>query len=130
MTFSPSDDEQQIIRLAQERSVALVHKDLPRLDQLLADSFQYVNASGTLLRKADYLRLYVTSPEMQWQSQELQEVQVQLHDHCAILTARVHDLATFHGQPLDAFFRVSQVYVRHAGRWQCVLAQSTTIPPT
>ena len=120
---NPSDspnDAETVLRLTRERSQALVQKDAHTLDRILAPEFVYTNASGQVLDKATYLRLYVHAPEVQWLSQELDEVQVHVFDSAAVLTCRVHDRARYGEQILDVRFQSTYVYVKTSAGWQCV----------
>ena len=118
----------EILRLAELRSRALVAKDEITLTELLADAFVYTNASGITVGKADYLTFYVRNPELRWEAQELDEVEVQLDADCAVLTARVHDVASAGGERFDRFYRSTYVYVREGGLWRCAAGQSTEAP--
>ena len=109
-----------VLRLARERSHALVQKDAHTLDRILAPEFVYTNASGQVLDKAIYLALYVESPDVQWLSQELDAVHVHVCDSAAVLTCRVHDRARFGEQMLDARFQSTYLYVKTSAGWQCV----------
>jgi hypothetical protein len=117
--------EQDILRLALQRSYALVHKDRRTMERLLADAFRYINASGILLTKADYLREYVESLEIRWTSQDMDESVVELYGDTAVLTCRVHDRGQMGTEPFDAYYRSLFVWARQQGEWRCVIGQTT-----
>jgi ketosteroid isomerase-like protein len=107
--------EQHVVQLAALRAAALVNRDSATIEGMLAADFVYTNSSGTVMTREQYLQTYVKSPDVFWHSQELAAVQVRVCDNVAVLTARVHDRATFAtGQVLDAHFRTTQVYL-HVG---------------
>jgi ketosteroid isomerase-like protein len=115
-----------IERLARDRSRALIEGDIGALDRILAPAFVYTNASGEMTDKAAYLRR-MTNPSVKWISQDLSDVQVRLSGDTAVLTAAVHDRASFDGQPLDAKFRSTFVYVRNPSGWHCVAGHTSPV---
>lgn len=121
------NDQQQVLQVALERSAALVKGDAQTLERLLAEGFVYTNASGVMLGKEEYLEMYVASGDMRWEAQELEDIEVRLYGHTAILTARIHDRASYQNQVLDAHFRTTQVYVKTALGWVCIAAQTTLV---
>jgi hypothetical protein len=117
--------EQAIHQLALERSAALVQKDLPALERLLADEFRYTNASGMVLTKTEYLHQYVDPPDVVWLAQDLDDIAVQIYGETAVLTCRVHDQARFGTEQFDAYYRSIFVWVRQHGVWRCAIGQTT-----
>lgn len=122
------DPRDQLVRLARERSDALVRRDAETLGRILADGFVYTNASGQVLDKATYLARYVHSPDVRWLAQDLEDVEVRVLGDTAVLTFRVHDRATFGAQTLDAHFRSTFVYVKTPAGWQCLAGHSSDDP--
>ena len=123
--MSTTQIEQEILRLFRERSAALVDKDIPSLQRLLADEFRYINAGGIALSKTDYLHHYVEAPEVRWVSQDADDIVVQLYGETAVLTCRVHDQGHYGSEAFDAYYRSIFVWVRQNGAWRCVIGQTT-----
>jgi hypothetical protein len=119
--------EREIVRLAHERSTALVQKDTATLDRLLATTFCYTNANGITLTKTDYFQQYVETSHIIWTAQTLDETQVSLYNHTAVLTCRIHDQGLFGDQPFDAYYRSTFVWIYQQGSWQCVAGHTTAI---
>jgi hypothetical protein len=117
--------EQEVLRLALERSRALVHKDSRAMERLLADEFRYINASGILLTKAEYLHEYVESLEIRWTSQHVDDSVVQIYGETAVLMCRVHDQGQIGTEQFDAYYRSLFVWVRQQREWRCVIGQTT-----
>lgn len=118
---------QSLLQTAQARSDALVQKDGDAMNHILADEFVYINSSGEVLTKTEYIEDYVISPEAQWTSQTMEEVHIQIYDGVGVLRCRVHDVAEFSGDPFVASFRSLFVYRRDGDRWRCVAGQTTAI---
>lgn len=107
------------------RAAALVRGDAAYFRELLAGEFRYTNASGAVFDRAGYLAFYLESGRAGWQSQEWDELEVQAHGDVAVATCRLHDRATFDGEPLDAHFRTTQVFVRRDGAWRYVAGHTS-----
>jgi ketosteroid isomerase-like protein len=125
-TMNPSP-EGELRELLAARTAALVAGDVEALRAMLADDFVYTNASGVVFDKAAYLAFYMTSGEMRWQSQDLDDIRVRVYGSAAVVTCRIHDRASFRGTGFDARFRSTQVFVQQAGRWRYVAGQTTAM---
>jgi hypothetical protein len=119
--------EEAILRLARARAHALVTKDSPAMRRLLADNFRYINASGMVLSRDEYLAAYVAAAEVRWTSQDLDDCAVTCYGDTAVLTCRVHDRGQMEGEPFDAIYRSLFVWVLAAGAWRCVAGQTTAV---
>lgn len=119
--------EQEILQVALKRSAALVRGDAQTLERLLAEGFVYTNASN-VMNKEEYLETYLASGDMRWEAQELEDVRIRLYGHTAILTARIHDRASYQGQTFDAYFQTTQVCLKNVQGWECVATQTTLVP--
>jgi hypothetical protein len=126
--MSPST-EADILRLAQERSDALVRKDLSTLERILALHFVYTNASGEVLDRATYLDRYVRSSDVRWEEQRLEDVTVRVSGSAAILTCRVRDLAWFGETRLDARFQSTFTFAYLDSGWQCIAGHTGASAP-
>jgi len=116
-----------VITLAQERSAALVRRDVATIEALLSPEFVYTNAIGAVLGKRDYIKTYVLDPTVIWRSQTMTDVRVSEIGDTAVLVASVHDLARFGERELDADFRTTQVYHYRGDRWQYVAGHTSRI---
>jgi hypothetical protein len=121
--------EEQLRTLLATRTAALIQGDIATLKQLLADDFVYTNASGLVFDKTTYLDFYITSGNMHWQAQDLDDLHLRLYGTAAILTCRIHDRATFQGNEFDAYFRSTQVFIMQNGRWQYTAGHTTSLQP-
>jgi hypothetical protein len=125
--------EEQIVAAVRDRSRALVEKDVPALERMLAETFVYTNASGAVLTKDEYLDAYVRNADVRWELQELADLRVDAYGDAAVVLARVHDVFVAPGMGrFDGFFRTTFVFVREGVDWRCVAGQTTTAttPPS
>jgi hypothetical protein len=116
---------EEIVRLAEARSAALVGKDLAAMDRLLADTFRYTNASGIVLTKGEYFEHYVESSHVRWAEQAMDEVAVTVYGQAAVLTCRVRDVGQYGEQPFDVFYRSTFLWVRDNGAWRCAAGHTS-----
>lgn len=118
----------ELIQLLNIRSAALVEGDLEFFEKILVDDFSYTNASGKVFDKTTYLEFFIKSKQMQWQAQELDDLNIQCYGDVAVVTCRIHDQASYQGNAFEGYFRSTQVFVKQSSdRWQYVVGQTTTI---
>ena len=117
-----------VIAAAKRRSQALVAGDPAALLELLTDDFAYVNAAGSLLDRAEYVRAHITSGATRWFGQDLDEFHVRVHGDWAVLICRAHDRISFEGEPpTDTHVRSTQVWRRLDDVWRCLSIHTTGI---
>lgn len=116
-------------RAMDARRDALVGRDRKALERILAPGFAYTNASGEKMTRDEYLALYVDSGRMTWTSQELSQVDLSLFGDTAVVTCLVHDVATWDGAPLDAWFRATHVWKARERRWVMLAGHACTAAP-
>ncbi len=117
----------ELTQLLKVRSMALVEGDLEFFEQILTDDFHYTNASGQVFDKAAYLEFFIKSKQMQWQSQELDDLNIQRYGDIAVITCRIHDRASYQGEEFEGYFRSTQVFAKQSDGWRYAAGQTTTI---
>ncbi|HEX2619631.1 MAG TPA: nuclear transport factor 2 family protein [Phototrophicaceae bacterium] len=119
--------EAEIVERAQARSNALVAKDVPVMTASLTPDFSYINASGMLLTRDEYLEHYVASDSMRWHSQAIDEIAVRVYADFAVVICRVHDQGVVDGETFDGYVRSTLVWIRRGAIWYCASGHSTEI---
>jgi hypothetical protein len=120
--------EDELIQLLNVRSAALVEGNLEFFERILADDFSYTNASGKVFNKTTYLEFFIKSKQMQWQAQELDDLNIQRYSDVAVITCRIHDQASYQGNAFEGYFRSTQVFVKQwPDGWRYVAGQTTTM---
>jgi uncharacterized protein YchJ len=119
--------QQELIKLLNARSVALVEKDIEFFKRHLSEDFCYINASGKVFNKSAYLEFFIASDTMQWQSQILDQYNFRLYGDIAVVTCRIHDEATFQGMRFDGYFQSTQLFIKREGAWHYISGQTTNI---
>jgi hypothetical protein len=121
------DRPETVLDAIRRRSGALVTKDIPTLLALHHPAFVYVNASGEVLDREEYLDRYVRPDDVRWISQTVRDVRVAEAGGTIVVTFLVHDVARAGDDELDATFRTTQTWVRSDDGWRC-LAGHTSHP--
>ena len=117
-----------VLAAAQRRSAALVDKDVAALQELLHPEFVYVNASGLVLDRDQYLDNDVRPDEVQWTSQTIEAPRIVNVGSVAVLTCLVHDVARFRDHHMDETFRSTLTWIRTDEGWQCLAGHTSRLP--
>jgi len=99
---------------------AYVKADTATLDRLLATEFAFVGGPN----KGDYLASFKTRPADSVQSALSTDIQIQVYGDTAVLTGIDTISGRNKGQPREAKWLYMDVWIRRAGRWQCVKTYS------
>ena len=98
------------------------------LQELLHPDFVYVNASGLVLDRDQYLDRYVRPDEVQWTSQTIEAPRIVDVGSVAVLTCLVHDVARFRDDHMDETFRSTLTWIRTDDGWQCLAGHTSRLP--
>src|SRR5215510_14033214 len=111
--------EQELRSLVRAWDEAYVKGDTAVLDRLLADEFAFVGGQ----KKADYLASF-KSRNLTIESAISNDFQVQVYGDTAVLTAIDTITARNREQLLVTKWLYLDVWIKRAGRWQCVKTYS------
>ena len=121
-----SDTTQTLIDLQRDWMDAWRRDDRARLEEILAPEFTLTSArTDRLVDRAEWLRLLDTTRS---ESFEYSDFLVQVFGDAAVVKSRLTQVATVGGQPWNATFMVTDVWIRRDGRWQVVARHSSTPP--
>ena len=118
--------EQELIKLENGWSEAMVKKDLAFLDRILANEFTETDAEGTVWTKAQELAV-LTSGEFKCTSAVADDMQVRVYGDTAVATGRNTNKAQLKGKDISGQHRWTDTWIKRDGRWQCVATQATRI---
>jgi uncharacterized protein DUF4440 len=113
--------ERELIELVRKWDNASVKRDVATLDLLLADEF---TLSGTT--KKEYLAFVKSSPDV-IESAVSDNFDVRVYKDMAVLIARDTIKLERNGVKVVEVYRYIDVWLRRAGRWQCVVTESYAI---
>jgi Domain of unknown function (DUF4440) len=118
---SKADAERQLIQLNDDIGVALVRKDVPRLDGMLANDYRYVGDGGLSLSKSDIFALY-NSNNLYYDYLTTSDPKVDVTSDLTkgTVTGHARSKGRLRGIPfMDSYFYRNS-YEARDGRWQLV----------
>lgn len=124
-------EEQAILDLEKKLLDAWSKNDVPVLEEIVADDFQYWSFKGERRSKADLLKQIAQAQNSgdTETTTEVHEPVVRIFGDAAILTCRITDKGKRpDGQPFLSRTTVTDVFVRRDGRWQLVALHEAIIP--
>jgi RNA polymerase sigma factor (sigma-70 family) len=113
-------DELDVLMLDRAWVDAIPRRDVAMVNRILADDFEGIDTTGKPFTKATYL------PDLRdgafgVQPIELDEIKTRLFGETAVVTSRIK----IAGHPTRG--RMTNVYVKRQGRWQCVASHASGI---
>lgn len=108
--------EEHLKSLVRQWDEAIVKRDAATLDRLLADEFEFVGG----VKKAAYLDSIKTQAAEAVTSAVSTDLQVLVYENTAVVTGLDTISGRNKGQPYTAKWLYTDVWVKRAGRWQCV----------
>jgi uncharacterized protein (TIGR02246 family) len=125
-----ADVDADLAALEDEWARAIVSNDAERIAEFMADDWVIVSETG-LSTKQQFLS-YVRSGALTHSAMDrIGDARVRVYGDTAVFTARVTNTAHHESRRFDADEWATDVFVRHHGRWLCVLTQITAVasPP-
>lgn len=123
-TFAAADDAATIAALDTQYQAAVLKKDIPAMDRLLAPDFVLVNGKGREFSKAQLLA-DTSRPDLVFIHQEDTRQSVHVWGDTATVTALLHVAGTDHGQAFDYTLWFSDVYLRTPKGWRYTFGQAS-----
>lgn len=115
--------EQQIVKLEEQWTTALIQADAAALDRLYTDDIVYTHTNGTVNTKAQFLDA-LKAGKAKYLAVERSDLKVQSYGDTAIATFR----AVIKVNAVTLPSRVMHVFVRLDGQWRMAAYQSTRLP--
>jgi ketosteroid isomerase-like protein len=122
----PSADEQALIALERRWVDAFYSKDIDTLRELIADEFVSTYDDGSRGDKAKELKL-AAEFDQQVTSAMPGDFSVKVYGNTGIVWFTLRVAGVRQGEPAELVFRYTDVWVRQAGRWQCVSSHITRV---
>jgi ketosteroid isomerase-like protein len=111
-----------------ERQLAKAHLtlDLEKLDSLFHPDYFILQPDGIIETKAEVLDSYASGAR-QWDSAQVDEMSVRIHQDTAIVTGHWRATGKNEGTDFDYAARFLSVWIKEAGKWRNIAYQSVEI---
>lgn len=116
----------ELTALADDWARAIVSNDAERIGYFMAEDWVIVSETGITTRE-QFLAVVRSGDLTHSAFQVGGEARVRRYGETAVLSKRVTNTAHYGGQRFDADEWTSDVFVRHDGRWRCVLSHITAV---
>jgi ketosteroid isomerase-like protein len=118
--------EQALMALEQEWAGAVKHQDAGTIDRIQAEEFVFTDPAGRTWTKTRALDS-IKAGDLVIDSFELSDVLVNIYRNTAVVTFAITWNGAFRGTDISGPQRMTDVFVKRSGRWQCVASQATRI---
>ena len=114
------------MRLEDTITKAWLKHDTVTISSIVSDDFQSWSLKGARRGKADLLRAVEKTEES---DTRVDDPLVRVYGDAAVYTARITDSGKRpNGETFTTKTCVTDIYVRHSGRWQLVASQESLLP--
>jgi len=96
------------------------------LSSLLADDFSITVEDGNVYSKAGYIS-HTADSKVHVQVAEIADLKVRVHGGVAVVTGAYHEKGDSEGKPYEYHDRLTDVWIKSAGKWQ-VIASHYSVP--
>jgi hypothetical protein len=105
---------------------AEIAKDTRSLNDLLADTFVYVDIDGSTLNKTDFLGSVLDRKE-QIDSIKIESTSSHVYGNAVIVTGVYMEKGTLNGKTYSHHGRFTDTWIKRGTGWFCAASQSTLI---
>jgi ketosteroid isomerase-like protein len=113
-------DRESLLRTIDVWDRAMVSNDVDEIGRYMAGDWTIVGPDGSIDGKARFLEL-VRSGVLTHEVMESHDMDVRVYGDAAVVIGRGISGGTYNGQPFYLVERVSSVFLRREGSWNCVL---------
>ena len=122
----PTAEEQELIQLERAWDAAFVAEDMRFIERVLADEFVVTYGDGSRGDKAAEMAQTIDF-DQRVDSSVLDSFRVRIYGETAVVWFSRHMTGPKSGKIVAVTYRFVDVFVKRAGRWQCVSSQSTKV---
>jgi ketosteroid isomerase-like protein len=120
--------EQGLLALMQDWMNAEVKADMVFLDGFIAEDCVITDPTGAIWTKAQFLA-GLRSGEGAVLSFALDNMKARVYGDAAVVNGRMTAKQTFKGQDISGQYQCTDMFIKTAGRWQCVAIHLSLISP-
>ena len=111
--------EQELLNLMQDWMNAEVKADMAFLDRFITEEWVITDPAGAVWTKAQFLA-GLKSGEGAVTSFVLDNMKARIYGDAAVVNGRMTAKQTFKGQDISGQYQCTDMFIKKAGRWQCV----------
>ena len=119
--------EEELLKLEEAFAEAIVKNDLEGIGRLVADDWIIIDPNGEIVDRTRFFEV-IKSGALTHDTMESEDFRVRVYGDSAVVTGITRTKGRFMGQEFSTQERATDVFVRRAGRWQCVLTHLTRFP--
>jgi ketosteroid isomerase-like protein len=122
-----NEAEEELIEVEKELAETIVGNDLEGLGRIVADDWIVIDPNGEIVDRARFFEV-IKSGALTHELMESEDLRIRVYGDNAVVTAMTRTRGKFLGQEFSTQERATDVFLRRAGRWQCVLTHLTRLP--
>ena len=122
----PPTAESALIAVEQEWADAVKHQNAGAIDRIQAEEYLFTDPAGQTWTKTRALDT-IKAGDPVIDAFELTDAQVKIYGNTAVITFAITWHGNFRGNDISGPQRMTDVWVKRDGRWQCVASQATRI---
>jgi ketosteroid isomerase-like protein len=119
--------EEELLKLEEAFADAIVKNDLEGIGRLVADDWIIIDPNGGIVDRTRFFEV-IKSGALTHDTMESEDFRVRVYGDSAVVTGITRTKGRFMGQKFRTHERATDVFVRRAGRWECVLTHLTRFP--
>jgi ketosteroid isomerase-like protein len=123
---TPVSNELLLQNLEREWARAVQDHDTNKIDRIQAEEYAFTDPGGRVWTKARALDT-IQDGALEIDSFELSDFQTRIYGETAVVRFQVVWNGRFRGTDISGPQRMTDVFVKRDGRWQCVASQATRI---
>ena len=135
-TTKPSGNavaEQELMQMERDWSAAYLKHDTAAIGRILADDYVGIDGRAFVTNKAEEIEeaeapaTGTPPPERSVLDETISDMKVRVYGNAAVVTGLSTEKVQFKGKESIVRYRRTTVYVKRAGRWQCVSFHASRI---
>jgi ketosteroid isomerase-like protein len=125
-SFGQGSDADNVRSLELKWTESYKQRSIDILSSLLADEFVITVEDGNVYSKAGYIS-HTADSKVRVDVAEMSDLKVRIHGNTAIVTGAYHEKGVSEGKPYEYRDRLTDVWIKSAGKWQ-VVASHYSVP--
>jgi len=109
----------EIIKLEEELRLAMLHSDVKKLDELIADSLIFISPDGNIVTKSMDIQAHSTKAQKMSELSPSEQV-IQVHDSCVIVSVKMELVGTYNDFSISGTYRYLRVWSKLSDGWRVV----------